>query len=67
MKRDITYWCQGPDCHTHQTTSDERPPQGWLIVQEDIGRWAPGFWSFCGWDCVLKFAGRVEPPDIIPA
>lgn len=65
MRREIVYYCEAPDCDTHQHTSSQRQPQGWIITTEDEGAWRPRLRCFCGWDCVLRFASTIDPPIVI--
>ena len=60
---DRTYRCDGPDCTTHATTSGDQPV-GFIVASERT----PGpryVRHFCSWDCVLRFAARIEPMEEI--
>jgi hypothetical protein len=65
-----TFTCDGPDCGDgtplNVTTHAEHPPTFITTFEE------PGFaheprheMHFCSWDCVLKYAAKVEPSEII--
>lgn len=57
--------CNGPSCDSSQTgAAGATPPLfGWLRVvarEPDV----PAVLDFCGWDCVLRFAGQLQPNDV---
>lgn len=69
MSLEGTVHCDGPDCERHAHVSavrmdaDDLPP-GWLSVthhDDPIDVLA----QFCGWDCVLRYAGTMEPEEIV--
>lgn len=69
---DATVYCEGPDCNTHQhmagrTFDVGRLPVSWIKAQEFTENGESNDLGFCSWDCVLKFAGRIEPSEEIPA
>jgi hypothetical protein len=64
MPREITYRCAGPDCPVHIQSATPAPSRGWIVVQEREDGAMKTF-DFCGWSCVLKFAGRIEPEEVI--
>lgn len=57
-----TFRCDGPDCLRHVVTQSDRPPT-FLVLGQDPG---PDL-HFCVWDCVLRYAGAIEPEEIIDA
>ncbi len=63
MAIERTYHCDGPDCEVHaRTASAGRLPKGFLKVSDD------GHANhFCTWDCVLRFAAKMEPTEYVPA
>jgi len=59
------FHCDGPGCVAHQRTT-ARVPRYWLVVTEaDLGGGDER--HFCGWECVLRFAAQLPPPEVIPA
>lgn len=62
MAIERTYHCDGPGCDCHATTAESsRMAMGFLKITGD----GP-VKHFCSWDCVLKFAAKFEPTEIIP-
>lgn len=62
--------CDGPECNSHQHVGVDsmdhgRLPAGWITVTEH-GDFSDPASAFCGWDCLLKFAAKIEPPIEIP-
>jgi hypothetical protein len=57
------YRCDGPECEAHLTSRADQPPHFITTyeVHEDTA-----VNHFCNWDCLMKFAAQVEPPEIIP-
>jgi len=55
------FYCDGPDCERHVQTASPRPRGGFLFVT-----WDSKTLHFCGWDCVLRFAAKQEPEEVIP-
>lgn len=66
-----TFYCDGPDCGdgkpVNVETHAEHPPTFITTYEE------PGFahedrheMHFCSWDCVLRYAAKVEPSEEIP-
>ena len=71
MKLEGVIHCEGPDCEVQQRVgvpnmNAGRLPVGWLRVTE-YGDAGPSDLGFHGWDCVLRYAGRFEPEQIIGA
>lgn len=64
MLKKMVYYCEGPDCDTHQATTTACLPPGWILVQEIAERELVSF-AFCGWNCVLTFSSRIDPPTFI--
>jgi hypothetical protein len=64
--REVIYRCNGPDCVTWTQTTASPPARGWLTVQERESETLTDL-DFCGWSCVLKYAGRIEPEEVIEA
>jgi hypothetical protein len=52
--------CDGPKCERHVQTQRKAPPC-FLTVTGD----AQPTLHFCGWDCVLRYAGTIEPEEVI--
>ena len=70
MKLEGVIHCEGPDCETHQhvgvpNMDAGRLPVGWLKVVE-YGDTGPREFAYCGWDCLMKAAALVPPPEVIP-
>ena len=59
MSIERIFYCDGPDCERHVRTAAARP-SAFLTITGD-GR--PE--HFCGWDCVLRYAGAKEPEIVI--
>lgn len=66
MSREVIYRCCGPDCPTFVQSSTTPPPRGWIVAHERDGETVKEI-DFCGWSCVLRFAGRIEPEEVIEA
>lgn len=60
MAVERTFHCDGPDCERHVRTRQAAPPL-FLTVTRDVD---PDL-HFCGWDCVLRYAGQIEPETVI--
>ncbi len=56
-----TFHCDGPDCERHASEAAHREPGGRFITATGDG---PTL-HFCGWDCVLRYAGTKEPEQVI--
>lgn len=62
-----TYYCEAPDCEAHASTATPPPylPVGFLGVRES----EPGAMQeerhFCGWECVMRYAATLPPPESI--
>lgn len=66
MAVEYRFKCNGPDCeHWHET---QYPISGVFILVREPGDTgiAPTELHFCSWDCVLRFAGQIEPSEVIP-
>ncbi len=62
MAIERTYHCDGPECECHAKTAEtSRMAAGFLKVTGDGEPL-----HFCSWDCVLRFAAKFEPTEIIP-
>lgn len=61
MALERIFHCDGPDCERHVRTIRTIAPAGHLTVSGD-GKPL----HFCGWDCVLRYAGNKEPEEVIP-
>ena len=64
--REVIYRCTGPNCTTFIQSTSTAPPRGWLLVRERDGE-NPTELDFCGWQCVLCFASRIDPEEVIEA
>jgi hypothetical protein len=60
MSIERKFYCDGPECDRRVTTQKATPPV-FLTVLEFEG---PDL-HFCGWDCVLRYAGQKEPEQIV--
>lgn len=70
MKLEGVIHCEGPDCEVHQhvgvpNMNAGRLPVGWQKVSE-YGDTGPIDFAFHCWDCLMKFAAQIPPPEIIP-
>ena len=70
MKLEGVIHCEGPDCEVHQhvgapNMNARRLPAGWLRVIEygDAGQHESAYHN---WDCLMKRAAQIEPPEVIP-
>jgi hypothetical protein len=64
MSVEHIFHCQGPDCERRVQTQKARPPVFVTVLEND------GFGSefeshFCGWDCILRYAGTKEPEEVV--
>jgi hypothetical protein len=60
MSIERVYTCDWRECECHMRTSGD--PRPFLTITE-----APGHsLHFCGWDCVLKYAGEKPPAEVGP-
>jgi hypothetical protein len=55
------YHCDGPDCERSASDAAQREVGGRFLT---ITGYGPTL-HFCGWDCVLRYAGRIEPETIV--
>jgi hypothetical protein len=60
MSIERIFHCDGPDCERHGITPQMRHPMFLTVIEGEDELY------FCGWDCVLSFAARKEPEEIIP-
>jgi hypothetical protein len=62
-----TYRCDAEGCPHHVVTEQRHPPT-MLVINEAFftGPDESTELHFCGWDCVLRFAARLEPTEVIP-
>lgn len=75
MSIERTFYCDGPDCRAHVRTAEVRPRMPWIFIEETGGVFFhpdchpypnPGDpWTFCSYDCVMKFAAKSPPPEVI--
>ena len=63
MSSERTFYCDGPDCERHVTTAERRPRGGFIFVTET----GTSALHFCGWDCILRYAGERPPEEVIEA
>jgi hypothetical protein len=63
MTIEQAFCCDGPDCVRRVSGAAHREPGGRFLT---VTGWGKAM-HFCGWDCVLRYAGRIEPETIIPA
>jgi hypothetical protein len=66
MRLEGVIHCEGPDCNAHErvgvdSMANERLPKGWITVVEH-GDFTDSRTAYCGWECLLKAASRVDPP-----
>ena len=66
MSIERTFTCDGPDCELRVTTSAEHPPTFITVFDE------PGMpheqrheSHYCNWNCLLKAAAKLDPPEVI--
>ena len=66
MALERTYHCDGPDCERHASTAAPPPhmPFHFLVILAEHANGRDEL-HFCGWDCVLRYAGAKEPETII--
>lgn len=64
MSVEHIFYCDGPGCERHVRTQQPRPPV-FVTVLENDGLGLEREIHFCGWDCVLRYAGQKEPEEII--
>ncbi len=55
-----TFRCDGPNCERHLVTTLPEPAV-FLTVKRDVDPDS----HFCGWDCVLRYAGQIQPEEIV--
>lgn len=65
MSVEYVYHCEGPGCEMHQQMAGLFPPFGWLRVVEYLGGDIRESY-FHDWECVMKAAARVPPPETTP-
>lgn len=76
MAIERTYYCDNPSCAADHPGDSETPlhactatpppylPRGFIEVREG-GPSVPELY-FCGWDCLMKYAAKFPPAEIIP-
>ena len=70
MKLEGHIYCERlPDCDTHAHIGPDKMgaghlPPGWIRTTE-YGGLAPAEQAFCGWDCLMKAAATIEPPETL--
>ena len=66
MALERTLYCDGPDCERNVTTASPPPyiPGGFYMVRTEAPGMRPARYHFCGWDCILRYAGQQEPEQI---
>jgi hypothetical protein len=64
VSREVIYRCAGPDCATWIQSTAVPPPRGWIVVHEREDDIVAEL-DFCGWSCVLRFAARIDPEQVI--
>lgn len=62
MSVERTFYCDGPDCERHVKTRKGMPPVFLMVMSREPERISM---HFCGWDCILRYAGQREPEEII--
>ena len=67
MGREITYYCEGPDCTTFVRSTAPAPVRGWLLVYEPQDDGTVRSIDLCGWSCALRFAARIDPEEVVEA
>lgn len=77
MAIERTYYCDNPSCaedhpgdgetplHAKTVTPPPHLPVGILEVRVGGPNGGEEF-HFCGWECVMKYAAALPPPEIIP-
>jgi hypothetical protein len=61
MSIERVFYCDWRDCnHHHETVSASAAP--FITVTERAGHSL----HFCGWDCLLKYAGEIPAARVIP-
>jgi len=59
------WYCEGPECLTHiRTSRTSTVPIGFLLVTEGAHEGDQDH-HFCGWDCVMRYAAALPPPEVI--
>ena len=64
VSREVIYRCSGPDCSINIRSATPPPSRGWIVVQEREDDTVNTL-DFCCWSCLLRFAGRIEPEEVI--
>jgi hypothetical protein len=55
----IARHCDGIGCDTWQRNNSRLPDEFLTVASHDE------IWHFCCWDCLLKYAARFEPVEVI--
>lgn len=63
-------YCEGPDCEHHAhigaaSMKAGRLPSGWIKARE-YAESEDYTSAFCGYDCLMKWAAKVPPSEVIP-
>lgn len=58
MSIERIYYCDGPDCETHQRSLG-RIPKSWITATQTRTHY------FCSWDCVMRYAATIEPTEVV--
>ena len=61
MSIERVFYCDGPECEGHVRTVSARPQAVFVTVTESAGRSL----HFCGWDCILKYAAKKPPREVV--
>lgn len=69
MTMEGTFYCDGPNCERHArigptTLAEGKLIPGFLRVVEYGDAGTEHALGFCGWDCVLRYAGQKEPEEV---
>jgi hypothetical protein len=65
LAREVTYYCEGPDCNIHVRSTAPAPVRGWLLVQEPQDDGTAKNIDLCGWTCALRLAAGIDPEEVI--
>lgn len=61
------YYCDGPECELHTSTASPPPylPVGMPMELRERSDNQDAVLHFCGWDCLMKYAAKYPPPEIV--
>jgi hypothetical protein len=62
VSREVTYYCQGPDCDTHVTSTEPPPVSGFLVLVIGNSGEESDELDFCGWPCLLTYGRQGQRP-----